>query len=81
MKGATIPTGTTVMVCPSAVHLNPAKYNDPLAFDPWRWEGQELHAGSKNFIASGGGSRLCAGAYFAKVQVSVFLHYLVTKYR
>ena len=26
------------MVCPSAVHLNPAKYNDPLAFDPWRWE-------------------------------------------
>ncbi|KAJ9680923.1 hypothetical protein PVL29_020046 [Vitis rotundifolia] len=70
-----------VMVCPSAVHLNPAKYNDPLAFDPWPWEGQELHAGSKNFIAFGGGSRLCAGAHFATVQVSVFLHCLVTKYR
>ncbi|KAJ9680925.1 hypothetical protein PVL29_020047 [Vitis rotundifolia] len=81
MKGTTIPAGSTVMVCPSAVHLNPAKYNDPLAFDPWRWEGQELHAGSKNFVAFGGGSRLCAGAHFAKVQVAVFLHYLVTKYR
>jgi hypothetical protein len=26
------------MVCPPAVHLNPAKYEDPLTFNPWRWE-------------------------------------------
>jgi hypothetical protein len=26
------------MVCPPAVHLNPAKYQDPLVFNPSRWE-------------------------------------------
>lgn len=27
-----------VMVCPRAVHSNPAKYEDPVAFNPLRWE-------------------------------------------
>lgn len=40
IKGYTIPAGWTVMVCPSTVHMNPDKYEDPLSFDPWRWEGQ-----------------------------------------
>ncbi|XP_023005395.1 cytochrome P450 87A3-like isoform X2 [Cucurbita maxima] len=39
-KGYTIPAGWSVMVCPPAVHLNPEKYVDPLAFNPWRWEVQ-----------------------------------------
>ncbi|KAL3517103.1 hypothetical protein ACH5RR_024005 [Cinchona calisaya] len=43
--------------------------------------GQELHAGSKKFMAFGGGSRLCAGADFAKLQMAIFLHHLVTNYR
>ncbi|RVW85180.1 Cytochrome P450 87A3 [Vitis vinifera] len=62
MKGTTIPAGSTVMVCPSAVHLNPASTMTHLLL---------IH----------GDGRLCAGAHFAKVQVAVFLHYLVTKYR
>ncbi|XP_075518000.1 cytochrome P450 87A3-like isoform X1 [Primulina tabacum] len=37
-KGYTIPAGWAVMVCPPAVHLNPTTYNDPLHFNPWRWE-------------------------------------------
>ena len=36
--GYTIPAGWGVMVCPPAVHLNPEIYEDPLAFDPWRWQ-------------------------------------------
>ncbi|RDX60394.1 Cytochrome P450 87A3, partial [Mucuna pruriens] len=36
--GYTIPAGWAIMVCPPAVHLNPAKYEDPLAFNPWRWQ-------------------------------------------
>ena len=35
--GYTIPSGWAVMVCPPAVHLNPTKYEDPQAFNPWRW--------------------------------------------
>ncbi|CAK7335458.1 unnamed protein product [Dovyalis caffra] len=65
-KGFTIPAGWAIMVCPPAVHLNPAKYEDPLAFNPWRWEGMEFNGASKNFMAFGGGMRFCVGTEFTK---------------
>ncbi|GLT90923.1 hypothetical protein SLE2022_088380 [Rubroshorea leprosula] len=80
-KEYTIPAGWAVMVCPPAVHLNPAIYQDPLSFNPGRWGVMELNGGSKNFMAFGGGMRFCVGTDFAKVQMAVFLHCLVTKYR
>jgi cytochrome P450 len=40
--GYTIPAGWGVMVCPPAVHLNPDIYEDPLAFNPWRWQVRHL---------------------------------------
>ncbi|XP_012439616.1 cytochrome P450 87A3 isoform X1 [Gossypium raimondii] len=80
-KGYTIPAGWAVMVCPPAVHLNPAKYQNPLTFNPSRWEGTEINGASKNFMAFGGGMRFCIGTDFTKVQMAVFLHCLVTKYR
>ncbi|KAI4315373.1 hypothetical protein L6164_028189 [Bauhinia variegata] len=80
-KGYTIPAGWAVMVCPPAVHLNAARYQDPLAFNPWRWEGVELNGATKNFMAFGGGMRFCVGTDFTKVQMAIFLHCLVTKFR
>ncbi|OMO97920.1 Cytochrome P450 [Corchorus olitorius] len=77
----TIPAGWIILACTPAVHLNPDKYEDPLAFNPWRWKGKELNAGSKFFMGFGSGARLCAGAEFVKLQMSIFLHHLVTKYR
>ncbi|KAE9450897.1 hypothetical protein C3L33_17192, partial [Rhododendron williamsianum] len=41
----------------------------------------ELTGASKHFTAFGGGMRFCLGTDFAKVQMAVFLHCLVTKYR
>nr|XP_048334324.1 cytochrome P450 87A3-like isoform X2 [Ziziphus jujuba var. spinosa] len=81
MNGFTIPAGWLVMVVPAITHLDPDKYDDPLLFNPWRWEGKELHAGSKTFMAFGGGVRLCVGADFAKLKMAIFLHYLVLNYR
>lgn len=81
MKGYTIPAGWMVMVVPAAVHLSGDKYDNPLQFNPWRWKGQELHAGSKTFMAFGGGIRLCVGADFAKLQLAILIHHMVTKYR
>ncbi|KAJ0080182.1 hypothetical protein Patl1_23263 [Pistacia atlantica] len=69
------------MVAPAVVHLNPEKYENPLNFNPWRWEGQDLHSGSKTFMAWGSGTRLCVGAEFAKLQIAIFLHHFVSKYR
>ncbi|KAF7139596.1 hypothetical protein RHSIM_Rhsim07G0133600 [Rhododendron simsii] len=79
--GYTIPADWFVMVCPPAVHMNPAKYKDPLEFNPRRWEEMELTGASKHFMAFGCGMRFCLGTDFAKVQMAVFLHCLVTKYR
>ncbi|KAF9593011.1 hypothetical protein IFM89_019738 [Coptis chinensis] len=81
-KGYTIPAGWVVMVCPPAIHLNLAKYEDPLVFNPWRWKGMEVNGGaSKHFMAFGGGLRFCVGTDFTKVQMAVFLHCLLTEYR
>ncbi|PIA61217.1 hypothetical protein AQUCO_00300623v1 [Aquilegia coerulea] len=81
LKGYTIPQGWAVMISsPPAVHLDPLNYEDPLMFNPWRWENVESTGGSKNLIAFGGGSRFCVGADMAKMQMTVFLHCLVTKY-
>ncbi|KAK2650422.1 hypothetical protein Ddye_017911 [Dipteronia dyeriana] len=76
-----IPKGWIFLAFTSVVHLDPEKYENPLVFNPWRWEGKELHSGSKTFMAFGGSVRLCLGAEFAKVQMAIYLHYLVTKYR
>ncbi|GAB4834361.1 hypothetical protein Ancab_032616 [Ancistrocladus abbreviatus] len=81
IKGYTIPAGWYMMLSPPSVHLDSVKYEDPLSFNPWRWEGKELHVGTKSFIAFGGGARLCAGADFAKLQMALFLHHLLTKYK
>ncbi|PVH31434.1 hypothetical protein PAHAL_9G145700 [Panicum hallii] len=62
--------------------MNPKVYKEPSVFNPWRWKGTpEPVGGSKNFLAFGGGVRQCVGADFAKLQMSIFLHCLLTKYR
>jgi cytochrome P450 len=35
----------------------------------------------RNFIPFGGGIRLCVGAEFSRIQMALFIHILVTKYR
>ncbi|MCL7025758.1 hypothetical protein MKW94_016846 [Papaver nudicaule] len=81
IKGYTIPAGWGVMIAIPPVHTNPAKYKDPLEFNPHRWDGVELNGGTKDFMAFGAGQRFCVGSDFARVQMAVFLHHLVTKYR
>ncbi|RLN35131.1 hypothetical protein C2845_PM03G23030 [Panicum miliaceum] len=38
VNGYTIPEGWLVLVSPMAVHLNPLIFEDPLTFNPWRWQ-------------------------------------------
>jgi cytochrome P450 len=41
----------------------------------------EASGGSKHSLAFGWGPRYCGGSEFAKLQMAIFLHYLVTEYR
>ncbi|GAY39860.1 hypothetical protein CUMW_047630 [Citrus unshiu] len=70
------------MVVPSAIHLNPETYTDPFVFNPWRWKhlAENNVTSAKNFIPFGEGIRLCPGAEFSKVLLTLFLNVLATKY-
>ncbi|AEE83593.1 unnamed protein product [Arabidopsis thaliana] len=72
----TIPAGWIFMGYPY-VHFNPEKYDDPLAFNPWRWKGKDLSTiVSKTYLPFGSGTRLCVGAEFVKLQMAIFIHHL-----
>ncbi|KAG0465228.1 hypothetical protein HPP92_019392 [Vanilla planifolia] len=56
-------------------------------FNPWRWmnhtnnitkDGGQQAGGAPIFTPFGGGQRLCPGYELGRVEISVFLHYLVT---
>ncbi|CAK7346839.1 unnamed protein product [Dovyalis caffra] len=81
INGYIIPKGWAILVIPSALHLNPDTFRDPLTFNPWRWKDLEANLSAKNFIPFGGGMRSCGGAEYSKVLMAVFLQALVTKYR
>ncbi|CAN8314876.1 unnamed protein product, partial [Cochlearia groenlandica] len=80
IKGYTIPKDWIVAVAPSVVHYNPTIYENPLDFNPWRWEGKDLRSVSKTLMVFGGGMRQCVGAEFTRLHMTIFLHHLVTTY-
>ncbi|XP_057829576.1 abietadienol/abietadienal oxidase-like [Cryptomeria japonica] len=84
--GYVIPKGWGVMIFFYAVHMNGKFFNDPLKFNPWRWQGKDKEEllwknYDMRFSPFGGGRRLCPGADLARISISFFLHYFVTKFR
>ncbi|CAN1310796.1 Cytochrome P450 87A3, partial [Linum perenne] len=90
--GYTIPKGWAVLVVPSAIQLSSTYYEDPLSFNPSRWEvlinsmndlmkGMSVMESAKKFIAFGGGARSCSGSELTNALMTIFLHVLVTNYR
>ncbi|KAL2520557.1 Cytochrome [Forsythia ovata] len=86
-KGYDIPCGWKVLPVIAAVHLDPSLFDQPWHFNPWRWlqnntrGSQNTTTTSNNFMPFGGGPRLCAGTELAKLEMAVFIHYLVLNFR
>ncbi|XP_057815324.2 3beta,22alpha-dihydroxysteroid 3-dehydrogenase isoform X2 [Cryptomeria japonica] len=76
-KGYFFPKGWLVFPYFRNVHLDEAVYPDPLTFNPWRWEKK---IPSMYYTPFGGGPRICAGQELAKLEIAIFLHYLVTQF-
>ncbi|XP_051120642.1 3-epi-6-deoxocathasterone 23-monooxygenase CYP90C1 [Andrographis paniculata] len=81
VKGYLIPKGWCVLASLSSVHMNEAYYCNPYEFDPWRWKEVGVIASNNLFTPFGGGQRLCPGLELSRLEVSIFLHHLVTTYR
>lgn len=87
-QGYDIPCGWKVLPVIAAVHLDPLLFDQPSDFNPWRWQ-SDAKGGSSNssttnnlsFMPFGGGPRLCAGSELAKLQMALFIHHLVLRFR
>ncbi|XP_044469654.1 3-epi-6-deoxocathasterone 23-monooxygenase CYP90C1-like [Mangifera indica] len=81
IKGHLIPEGWCVLTSFISVHMDEQNYHNPYHFDPWRWEkigGATVN--NNNFTPFGGGQRLCPGLELSRLEISIFLHHLVTSY-
>ncbi|KAF5454499.1 hypothetical protein F2P56_024159 [Juglans regia] len=81
IKGYSIPQGWCVLASFSSVHMNENNYENPYRFDPWRWEKMGAAVNNNFFTPFGGGQRLCPGLELSRLELSIFLHHLVTSYR
>ncbi|KFK38721.1 hypothetical protein AALP_AA3G151300 [Arabis alpina] len=79
IKGYVIPKGWCFLAYFRSVHLDKLYYDSPYKFNPSRWQGRDMNTSS--FSPFGGGQRLCPGLDLARLEASIFLHHLVTRFR
>ncbi|KAI3874815.1 hypothetical protein MKW98_019388 [Papaver atlanticum] len=77
-QGYKIPKDWGIIIWLRHLHTDPRNYNDPMSFNPDRWNGS---AKPGTFQVFGGGARICAGNMLARVQIAIFLHHLAIGYK
>ncbi|KAK6920806.1 Cytochrome P450 [Dillenia turbinata] len=77
-KGYKIPEGWKVLNWIRFIHTNPEHFDDPLCFNPDRWD-QPMRPGT--FQAFGGGTRICPGNMLARMQLAILIHHLSAGYK
>ncbi|TQD81406.1 hypothetical protein C1H46_033047 [Malus baccata] len=81
-QGYRIPKDWRVIVWTRYLHTNSENFDDPMCFNPDRWNAS-LNISTKpgTYQVFGGGSRFCAGNLLVKMQLAVFLHHLSIGYK
>ncbi|CAL1410773.1 unnamed protein product [Linum trigynum] len=77
-KGYLIPKGWKVMPLFRNIHHNPEYFSEPHKFDPSRFE---VAPKPNTFMPFGNGVHACPGNELAKLEMLIFIHHLVTKFR
>ncbi|KAI3743804.1 hypothetical protein L1987_56871 [Smallanthus sonchifolius] len=78
-KGYVIPKGWKLLIWYRGIHHNPQNYPQPEEFNPSRWDNYVPKPGV--FLPFGAGTRLCPGNDLAKLEISIFLHHFLLKYK
>ncbi|GMP79175.1 hypothetical protein CsSME_00034827 [Camellia sinensis var. sinensis] len=77
--GFTIPKGWKTFWTVHTTHKNPQYFPEPEKFDPSRFEGSG--PAPYTFVPFRGGPRMCPGKEYARLEILVFLHNVVTKFK
>ncbi len=82
-NGFTAAPGTLILSSPYVMHRDARFWDDPLAFNPERWESQSVkEAGQRNtYFPFGGGIRRCIGESFAWAEGIMLLATLARKWK
>lgn len=79
IQGYTIPKGWTCMLFHQVSHFDSKYYEDPLNFNPRRWQDPVIN--DIPSLVFGGGPTFCPGYEFATSLIQIFLHHLVRNFR
>ncbi|XP_071692489.1 abscisic acid 8'-hydroxylase 3-like [Rutidosis leptorrhynchoides] len=78
IDGYSIKKGWSVNLDVVSIHHDPQVFPDPHKFDPSRFD-DPLR--SYSFLGFGKGPRMCPGMNLAKLEISIFIHHLVCRYK
>ncbi|CAL4902502.1 unnamed protein product [Urochloa decumbens] len=80
VAGFQINKGWIVNIDARSMHYDPTIYDNPTAFDPSRFNGEDTKQ-PYSYLVFGAGGRTCLGMNLAKIMMLIFLHRLVTTFR
>ncbi|RDX95825.1 Abscisic acid 8'-hydroxylase 3, partial [Mucuna pruriens] len=78
IDGYKIKKGWSINLDVVSIHHDPEVFPDPQKFDPSRFD-EPLRPFS--FLGFGNGPRMCPGMNLAKIEICVFIHHLVNRYK
>ncbi|KAF8353837.1 hypothetical protein PRIPAC_95460 [Pristionchus pacificus] len=78
----TLPRGTTVNICPIAIHRNEMNFENAQSFDPDRFlPERSVNRHAFDYIPFSAGPRNCIGQRFASYEEKVVMSWLLRRYR
>ncbi|KAJ0026418.1 hypothetical protein Pint_07949 [Pistacia integerrima] len=78
INGCKIKKGWSVNLDVVSIHHDPEIFPNPEKFDPSRFDAPVKPF---SFLGFGSGPRMCPGINLAKLEISIFIHHLVCKYK